>query len=361
MDETAYWVGFSRIPSIGRARIDRLESYFGTLEAAWSADHGLLRAAGLDDKTAATVVTARPTINLARESERLDRLAIVPLTWHDQRYPARLKEVYDKPPVLYLKGDLTEADDWSVAVVGTRKATAYGRQATDQITEGLVANKITIVSGLARGIDTIAHTAALRTGGRTIAVLPCPVDQVYPPQNKRLADQIAEHGALLSDYPLDARMSRESFWRRNRIVAGMTLGTLVVEAGEDSGALITARQALEENREVFAVPGGIFAPYSRGANLLISRSGAKLVTTAEDILSELQLMMAPQQMAFREALPVDDTEASLLKNLGGEPKHVDEIVRMTGLGVAVVSGALAMLELKGLARQVGAMLYVRSR
>lgn len=360
MHESAFWVGFSRIPSIGRARIERLETYFGTLETAWSADLALLRAAGLDEKTASTVITSRPSINLEREWERLERLGIVPLTWHDPRYPARLKETYDKPPVLYLKGEMTEADDWSIAVVGTRKATTYGRQAAEQIVSGLVANRITIVSGLARGIDTIAHTAALREGGRTIAVLPCPVDQVYPPQNKRLAEQIAENGALLSDYPLDARMSRESFWRRNRIVAGMTLGTLVVEAGEESGALITARQALEENREVFAVPGGIFSPYSRGANLLIARSGAKLVTTAEDILSELHLMMAPQQMAFREALPVDETEAGLLKNLSGEPKHVDEIARASGLGVAVVSGALAMLELKGLARQVGAMLYVRS-
>lgn len=360
MSETAFWVGFSRIPSIGRARIERLETYFGSLEAAWTADAGLLRAAGLDDKTVATVVARRPAIDPARELDRLAKLGIEALTWNDARYPSRLKETYDKPPVLYLKGDLTEDDQWSVAVVGTRKATAYGKQATEQLVEGLVANRVTIVSGLARGIDTIGHIAALRAGGRTIAVLPCPVDQVYPPQNQRLAEQIVANGALLSDYPLDTRMSRESFWRRNRIVAGMTMGTLVVEAGEESGALITARQALEENREVFAVPGGIFSPYSRGANLLIGRAGAKLVTTAEDILSELQLMHAPQQMAFREALPVDETEAALLMLLGSEPRHVDEIVRGSGLGVAAVSAALAMLELKGLARQAGPMVFIRS-
>jgi DNA processing protein len=361
MSDLPYWLAFNRVPSIGRARVERLERHFGTLEAAWLAEAGEFRAAGLDDKTAQAIIAGRPRIAPDAEMERLERLGVTALTWNDARYPARLKETYDKPPVLYVRGELTEADDWCVAVVGTRKASPYGRQAAEHLVEGLVASGVTIVSGLARGIDTIAHAAALRAGGRTIAVLPCPVDDVYPPQNARLAEQIRGRGALVSEYPLGARIARENFWRRNRIVAGMTLGTVVVEAGEESGALLTAKLALDENREVFAVPGSIFAPHSRGTNALIGRSGAKLVTRAEDILGELNLMMVPQQLEFRQVLPADPTESDLLGLLGAEPKHIDEIGREAGMAIATVSGALAMLELKGLVRQVAPMCYIRAR
>ena len=358
MSDTPYWVAFSRIPSIGRARIERLEARFGTLADAWRASASELRAAGIDAKALDAVLAARPKIGPDAEMARLERAGVEALTWHDPRYPSRLRETYDRPPVLYLRGDLTDADGWGVAVVGTRKATAYGRQATETIVEGLVRNGVTVVSGLARGIDAIAHQAALRAGGRTLAVLPCPVDEVYPATHRALAGQIAERGALLSDYPLGARMQRESFWRRNRIVAGMTLGTVVVEAGETSGALLTARLALDENREVFAVPGSIFAPVSRGPNALIQQ-GAKLVRDADDILTELDLMRAPKQLELRAVLPVDATETALLALLGSEPLHVDEIVRGAALSTATVSSALAMLELKGMVRQTGSMQYVK--
>lgn len=361
MSDLPYWLAFARVPSIGRARFERLERHFGALAAAWAADAAELRAAGIDDKAVQVIVATRPQVSPAAEAERLERLGIAALTWNDPRYPARLKQTYDRPPVLYARGELTDADDWSVAVVGTRNASPYGRQATEHLVEGLVANRVTVVSGLARGIDALAHTAALRAGGRTIAVLPCPVDEVYPPQNARLAEQIRERGALLSDYPPGTPMAKESFWRRNRIVAGMTLGTVVVEAGDTSGALLTAKLALEENREVFAVPGSIFAPHSRGTNALISRSGAKLVAGAEDILTELNLMMVPQQLEFRQVLPADATEAALLPLLGTEPKHIDEISREAGMAIATVSGALAMLELKGMIRQVTSMSYIRAR
>lgn len=361
MSDLAYWVAFSRVPQIGRARFDRLEAWFGTLDAAWGADAGELRAAGLDERAIAAINANRPQIEPERELARLEQAGITALTWHDGRYPDRLKETYDKPPVLYVRGELTSEDAWCIAVVGTRRASSYGRQVTEELVRGLVEARITIVSGLARGIDTIAHTAALRAGGRTIGVLPCPIDQVYPAQNARLAEEMVANGALVSDYPLDARMAKENFWRRNRIVAGMTLGTVVVEAGEESGALITARQALDENREVFAVPGSIFAPFSRGANQLIARSGAKLVTCVEDILTELNLLVTPQQLEFRAAVATSGTEAQILTQLNGEAKHIDEISRETGMPVAVASGALAMLELKGLVRQVAAMTYIRAR
>ena len=359
MSDTPYWVAFSRISGIGRARIELLEAYFGSLGSAWRASGAELRAAGLDAKALGVVLAARPGINPEAECARLERLGIQALTWHDPRYPARLREAFDRPPVLYLRGELTDADGWGVAVVGTRKATAYGRQATEAIVEGLVRAGVTVVSGLARGIDAIAHQAALRAGGRTVAVLPCPVDEVYPAPHRALAAAIREQGALLSDYPLGARMQRESFWRRNRIVAGMTLGTVVVEAGEQSGALLTARLALDENREVFAVPGSVFAPMSRGPNALIQQ-GAKLVRDAEDILTELNLMRAPQQLELRTVLPVDGTESALLALLGAEPLHIDEITRVSTLPAATVSGALAMLELKGLVRGVGGMQYIRN-
>ena len=358
MSDTPYWVAFSRIPSIGRARIERLETAFGSLRDAWSASASDLKDAGLDGRAAGAILAQRPRIDPDAEMERLARAGVEALTWHDRRYPSRLRETYDRPPVLYLRGELTEADEWSVAVVGTRRATPYGRQAAETIVEGLVRSGVTVVSGLARGIDAIAHQAALRAGGRTVAVLPCPVDEVYPATHGRLATQIAESGALLSDYPLGARMQRESFWRRNRIVAGMTLGTVVVEAGDTSGALLTAKLALDENREVFAVPGSVFAPMSRGPNALIQQ-GAKLVRTADDVLPELDLMRVPQQLELRQVLPADDTETALLALLTSEPCHVDEITRNASLPVSTVSGALAMLELKGMIRQVGGMQYVR--
>jgi DNA processing protein len=359
MSDTPYWVAFSRIPSIGRARIERLEAAFGSLRDAWSASATELRDAGLDARAAGTILAQRPRIEPDAEMERLARAGVGALTWHDRRYPSRLKEAYDRPPVLYLRGELTDADEWGVAVVGTRRSTPYGRQATEAIVEGLVRNGVTVVSGLARGIDAIAHQAALRAGGRTVAVLPCPVDEVYPATHGRLAAQIAESGALLSDYPLGARMQKESFWRRNRIVAGMTLGTVVVEAGDKSGALLTAKIALDENREVFAVPGSVFAPMSRGPNALIQQ-GAKLVRDADDVLTELDLMRVPQQLELRQALPTDATETALLELLTGEPRHVDDITRTANLPVSTVSGALAMLELKGMIRQVGGMQYVKA-
>ena len=360
MQELGYWLAFDRVPHIGRARFEKLEAYFGTLEAAWRAGEAELKAAGLDARSVQAIGRLRPAINPDQELDRLDKLGIKGLTWYDADYPSRLKETYDRPPVLYLKGELLAADQWSVAVVGTRRATSYGRQTTEYLVEGLVASGLTVVSGLAKGIDTLAHQAALRSGGRTIAVLPCPVNEVYPASNRALAERLQTQGALLSDYPPGTHMSKDSFWRRNRVIAGMTLGTVVVEAPEGSGALITARLALEENREVFAVPGGIFSPMSRGTNGLIRAAGAKLVTCVDDILNELEMARAPRQLEFAQALPEDETERSILQLLTGDPQHVDEIIRRTGYAVATVSSALAMLELKGMARQPAPMSYVRS-
>jgi len=244
--------------------------------------------------------------------------------------------------------------------VGTRRASVYGRQVTEEIVTDLARSKITIVSGLAKGIDSIAHHSALDAGGRSIAVFACGLDTVYPSENATLARNIMQQGALISEYPLGTRPRADNFPRRNRILSGMSLGVLVVEAGETSGALITAHLAVEQNREVFAVPGSILSPASRGTNRLI-QEGAKLVLSYTDILEELNLTAVAQQIEMKEIMPASDTESLLLKQLGAEPAHIDEVCRSTGLPVSTVSSTLAMMELKGLVKQVGTMNYVLAR
>jgi len=346
---------------VGRARVTQLEAHFGRLEAAWHAAPAELRAAGLDAGTVSAFVAARAEIDPDAEVRLLDEHGIQAITWHDDAYPRQLREVYDRPPVLYLRGTLTAADEWAVAVVGTRKVSVYGRQAAEEMARGLAANHVTVVSGLARGVDAVAHRAALEAGGRTIAVLACGLDLVYPPEHKRLAEEIVQRGALLSDYPVGTQPRSEFFPRRNRILSGISLGVLVVEGDVKSGALITARQALEQNREVFAVPGTIYSPGSRGTNKLIQDGEAKLTLDVQDVLAELNLTMASHQIEMTELVPADETEGLLLRHLGAEPTHVDEIRRECGLPIAVVTSTLAMLELKGLVRQVGRMNYVRTR
>jgi DNA processing protein len=359
--ERMYWAAFARVMRVGRVRVGQLEDHFGTLEAAWSASPGELKAAGLDAGAIAACLAARQKVDPEREVEELRGHGVQALTWHDDAYPRALREVYDRPPVLFVRGTLTPADDWAVAVVGTRRVTVYGRQVAEEMARGLAQSRVTVVSGLARGVDSVAHRAALEAGGRTIGVLACGLDLVYPPEHKRLAEQITEQGALISDYPLGTQPRSEFFPRRNRILSGVSLGVLVVEGDIKSGALITARQALEQNREVFAVPGSIYSPNSRGTNKLVQDGEAKLTLTVEDMLVELNLSMAAHQIELAGLMPADDTESALLAALSGEPTHVDELRRTSGLPIATVTSTLAMLELKGLVRQVGRMNYVRAR
>jgi DNA processing protein len=331
------------------------------MEAAWTASAAQLGAAGLDRGTIASIVEARPKIDPDAEMERLRRAGVKAYAWPDAGYPVRLKEIDDRPPVLYVRGDLRPSDEWAVAIVGTRRATPYGRQAAEHFAAELAQHDITVVSGLARGVDAVAHRAALSAGGRTIAVLACGLDIVYPPEHVKLAQEISQQGALISDYPLGTQPRSEYFPRRNRILSAVSLGVLVVEGDVESGALITARLALEQNREVFAVPGSIYAPTYRGVNKLIQDGEAKLVTKTEDILEELNLTMATHQMELREAAPADATEAALLRVLTSQPTHIDEVQRVSGLPIAAVSGTLALLELKGVVKQVGPMSFVRAR
>jgi DNA processing protein len=342
-------------------RFALLEAAFPSLRDAWHATRAELQHAGLDARSAAALVLERDRTQPEAELERLERAGVRAIARPQAAYPSLLREIADAPPLIYVRGSLTAADEWGVAVVGTRRATAYGRQAATELSRDLAMNGVTVISGLARGVDTLAHRAALDAGGRTIAVLASGLDTIYPPENASLAREIVESGALVTDYPLGTKPRAEFFPRRNRIMSGLALGTLIVEGDLKSGSMITARTAAEQNREVFAVPGSIFSPQSRGPLSLI-RDGATPISTAADILEALNLTRLGAQLDFgRAAPPASGEEQALLSALTRDPRHIDDVVRSTGLAAATVSGTLALLELKGLVRNVGGMQYARVR
>jgi DNA processing protein len=355
-----YWVGFSRVPGIGPVRLRALLDHFGDVCNAWGASTATLQALGFDRRTIESFVVQRSRLDLAAELDRVIQQGVTVLTWDSPDYPPLLMNIPDPPPVLYVRGELLPRDDWALAVVGTRRSTVYGREATRALVSGLAAGGVTIVSGLARGIDTHAHQIALEAGGRTVAVLGNGVDIIYPAQNHKLAYRIVENGALVSEYPLGTQPEGGNFPRRNRIISGLSLGVLVVEGSKHSGAMITADYAAEQGREIFAVPGSIMSPNSAGPNQLIQQ-GAKLVTTIGDVLEELNLTMVAEQAEAREIIPDNDTEAVLLRHLSSEPVHVDELGRAAGLPINEVASTLTVMELKGKVRQVGGMQYVIAR
>ena len=360
MQDPRYWVGFNIVRGIGPIRLQALLDHFGNPQKAWNAPSKQLRSTGLDRRSLANLESARASLDLAHELERVADAGATVLTWDSPGYPALLRQIPASPPVLYVKGELSAEDAWAVGVVGTRRVSAYGREVTRQLAGALARSGVSVVSGLARGVDGEAHRAALEAGGRTIAVLGCGVDRVYPPEHKQLAAEIASRGAVVTDYPTGTAPEGGNFPPRNRIISGLSLGVLVTEAGRGSGALITADYAAEQGRDVFAVPGSVLARGSAGTNRLI-QDGAKAVLCAEDVLEELNLGMVAEQAEAREALPADETEAALFAHLSGEPTHVDELQRLAALPIAQVTSTLALMELKGMVRQVGAMKYVIAR
>jgi DNA processing protein len=358
--EWQYWVGLSSVRGIGPAKFRALLDYFGSAEAAYTADKGALTNAGLDRTACKSLLAARHQTSIEAKIAQIEDLGIQALTWDDPDYPTYLKEIPDPPPVLYLQGELQSRDQWAVAVVGTRRASSYGRHATRKLVSDLARSGVTIVSGLALGIDGVAHLAAIEAGGRTLAVLGSGLNRIYPPQHRRLAEQVAANGALLSDFFPDTPPEAWNFPRRNRIISGLSLGVLVVEAGARSGASITANFALDQGRDVFAVPGNIDSRTSLGTNRLIQQ-GAKLVLDARDILEELNMTMVAEQVATQLALPASHEEAVLLKLISSHPSHVDDLSRRAGMAVSQVTSTLTMMELKGMIRQVEGMSYVRVR
>jgi len=360
MDDKKYWIGFNLIKGIGAVRMQGLVSYFGDLASAWRASPTDLAGAGLGLKLIERVIRARDSVDLDKVWEKIEKQGIKILTWQDESYPQRLKEIDQPPPVLYICGDYLPDDLFAVAIVGTRRVTPYGRQITEELSSFLAANGLTVISGLAPGVDAISHTAALKVGGRTIGVLGSGVDKIYPPEHRVLSEQIMAHGAIISDYAPGTPPEASDFPPPNRIISGLSLAVVVIEAGETSGALITAEFAAEQGREVFAVPGSILAPQSKGTNKLIQK-GALPLLSVNDLMQALDITRIGDQKTARKIMPADTTEAKLLSVLGSEPLHVDEIRNQSELPIEKVSAALALMELKGMVRQVGGMNYVAIR
>jgi len=360
MDDKKYWIGFNLIKGIGAVRMQGLISYFGELESAWRASPVDLVGAGLGLKVIERVIQARENVDLDKVWEKIEKQGIKILTWQDEAYPQRLKEIDQPPPVLYIRGEYLPDDFFAVAIVGTRRITPYGRQITEELSAYLAANGMTVISGLARGVDAVAHQATLKAGGRTIGILGSGVDKIYPPEHRGLAEQMMERGAIISDYAPGTPPEASNFPPRNRIISGLSLAVVVIEAGETSGALITAEFAAEQGREIFAVPGSILAPQSKGTNKLI-RKGAQPLLSVTDLMQALDITRVGEKKAVRKIMPADATEAKLLIVLSGEPLYVDEIRSQAELPIEKVSAALALMELKGMVRQVGGMNYVAVR
>jgi DNA processing protein len=360
MDDKRFWIGFNLIKGIGAVRMQALIQHFGDLEIAWKAAPTELAAAGLGLKVIERVVQARENVDLEKVWEKIEKQGIKILTWEDEAYPQRLKEIDQPPPVLYIRGEYLPDDLFAVAIVGTRRATPYGRQITEELAAFLAVNGMTVISGLARGVDAIAHQTALKSGGRTIAVLGSGVDKIYPPEHRALAEQMMEHGAIISDYAPGTPPDASNFPPRNRIISGLSLAVVVIEAGETSGALITAEFAAEQGREVFAVPGSILAPQSKGTNKLIQQ-GALPLLSVNDLMQALDVARVSEHKAARKIMPTDAIEAKLLSVLTNEPLHVDEIRNQSELPIEKVSASLALMELKGMVRQVGGMNYIAVR
>jgi len=359
-DDKKFWIGFNLIKGIGAVRFRQIRSYFGDLSIAWQAPAEAFREAGLPERALQNFFRIRQAIDLDELYDSILEEQITILTLMDEDYPRLLREIDQSPPVLYIKGALTPADDFSVAMVGTRRVTAYGQQVARDASIYLAGHGLTIVSGLARGVDALAHQYALQAGGRTIAVLGSGVDVIYPPEHRKLAEAISENGALVSDYPMGTQPEGINFPPRNRIISGLALATIVVEAGERSGALITAEFAAEQGRDVFAVPGNVLSPMSRGANRLIQK-GAYAMVSPQDVLDVLDLTHVDEYKAARQTLPADTTEAKILQVMDFEPIHVDDICNEIDLPVEKVTATLTMMELKGMVQHVGGMRYAAVR
>ncbi|MCA9883528.1 MAG: DNA-processing protein DprA [Anaerolineae bacterium] len=359
--QSRYWLGFHLIPHMGAVRILQLKQTFGTLENAWKSSDGDLRQVGLPQNAYEAIIKQRKQVDLNAEWQRIADHHITFITLDDESYPADLRVIPDPPPVLYIQGKLTEADSLALAIVGTRRATRYGRDVTTMFARQLASRGVTIVSGMALGIDTAAHQAAIDGGGRTIAILGCGIDITYPKENYELAQRISQHGALISEFPLGTPPTGNNFPRRNRILSGLSLGVLVTEAPIKSGALITAETALEQNREVFAVPANIFNKVGQGCNQLI-KDGATLVTDAGDILDALNVayVRVTTKQKTEQVSPESNTEKIVLQLLETDPLHIDDIIRLSQLSANDVIAALTLLELKGLAITSGPMQYSRS-
>lgn len=355
MTEREAYIALNMMEGVGPIGVKRLVEALGSAGAIMEADLCQMRGIeGVGPVLIEAIMAGRLSANWQGELERAETMNVRILTPSDDEYPVRLKEIYDPPLALYVKGAFQSRDERAYAVVGTRKPTYYGRDTTAMLSSGLARAGYTVVSGLATGVDTVAHEEALKTGGRTIAVLGSGMSNIYPTSNIDLAKRVAEGGVLLSEFPFDRKPDKTTFPIRNRIVSGLSMGVLVVEAGIKSGAMITARVALEQGRAVSAVPGRIDSAVSKGTNRLI-KEGAKLVENVDDILEEFEFLFSREsegQTAQKKLPPLTDEEHAVVSALGGGELSIDELIREAELSASRAGAVLIGLEMKKVVRMM---------
>jgi DNA processing protein len=370
------WLKLIRADAVGPVTFAKLIKHFSTIDYVLGASVSeLAKVDGIGFKTAERIAITRDKFNTSAELELAEKLGVWLINLADERYPSLLARTYDPPPVLYIKGSLVASDNLAISIVGSRRCSLYGQEQSSQFAHFLSSAGFTICSGMARGIDTAAHQGALSAGGRTIAVQGCGLANIFPPENKKLFELIADSGACISELPLQYEPLAENFPPRNRIIAGLSLGTIVVEAAPNSGALITAAAALENNREVMAVPGKIDSPLSRGTHQLI-KQGAKLVESVEDVMEALgyigerlqsHVTAAAAKASERIEKPLFDVsqlnlsvnEKTIYDCLSKEPLHIEQIIAGTNLTPGGINAGLISLRLKGLIRQLPGSLFLR--
>jgi DNA processing protein len=374
--EIEKWLKLTGADGVGPVTFSKLLSHFGSPERALGVSVSeLTRVDGIGPRTAERIAASRDKVDVVAEIELAAKLGVWIVHLQDERYPVLLKQIYDPPPVLYVKGTITEADSLCVAIVGSRRCSLYGSEQSSRFAHILAAAGFTICSGMAYGIDTAAHQGALAAGGRTIAVQGCGLSNVFPPENRKLFEAIAESGACISEFPLRYEPLAENFPPRNRIIAGLSLGTIVIEAGNNSGALITAKAALDYNREVMAVPGKIDSPLGRGSNRLI-KEGAKLVDCVDDIMESLgcigsrlneHINSTAAAVTAKLEMPLFDVgrlnlsaaERSVYDCLHTDPVHIEQVITESQMPAGSASAAIVSLRLKGLIKQLPGNMFVR--
>ncbi|EOC99315.1 DNA-processing protein DprA [Caldisalinibacter kiritimatiensis] len=360
MDNKDILIWLNSINGIGNKMIDNLIKYYGDLKSIWEAKESSIREfKGLNNQIKSKMLATRDKTYVEMLKKRIKELKIKVISICDNEYPSILKNIYDPPKILFVKGSIVKKDSFSIAIVGSRKTTPYGKWAADKFARELSRMGITIVSGMARGIDTISHKGALKENGRTIAVLGSGINVIYPKSNKELYNQIINNGAIISEFPIDMQPVAHNFPMRNRIISGLCLGVIVIEAKKKSGSLITAQHALEQGRDVFALPGNINSVYSKGTNLLI-KDGAKLLTDVDDILEEINILKSifekveNKQINNRE---LGKDESKVLEILSERPMNSDIIASKINIDISKVNSILTILEMKGLVKLLPGNLY----
>ncbi len=361
LSEIKEWIGLSLVPGVGSKRFMSLLNHFGSPASVFAASlKELEKIPDIGQMTAQSIKSFSSWEEVEKQCLRVGQDGIRFITYKSGEYPPALKNIYDPPPYLFIKGEFKKEDSNALAVVGTRAPSPYGKLIAEKITRELSGKGITIVSGFARGVDSISHHFALESGGRTIAVFGSGLDVIYPPENKNLAQRVEESAALISEFLLGTEPEGTNFPKRNRLISGLCLGVIIIEAGIKSGALLTAQLALEQGREVFAIPGNISSKGSEGTNWLI-KNGATLVSRAEDSLEELKDYFSGggRESKTEESISLSDEERKVLHLLSGEPAHIDRIAKESELSTPQALTLLLALELRGVVKQLSGKNFIR--